>query len=697
MMSGFISFHDQISKHIERLGPQEIAARYHGADEHDGEAIAIGDLQFQAEKFAQSLGQRISQGDRVILLYPSGPDFIIGFLGCLYAGAVAVPVSAPSKRKGLSTFKAIVSDSEANLIVGPQETLDPLSEGLKNEFSECGVKIISHEEMLSAAPDTLALPVLKRDDLAFLQYTSGSTGTPKGVMVSHGNLYDQMVHLQRHYSLSDKSVCVNWLPFYHDMGLIGMILLSLHAQAELILMQPAAFMRRPLKWLELISRYGGTFTFAPNFAYDLCVKAAKAADLSGIDLSSVQMMINAAEPVHASTIADFQRVFAPYGLAENAVCSGFGLAEATLVVSCTTCDHPPVLLKRARSDDGQAEDRSGKDDVVSFASYRAEQEDLWRFYPSNGAVLQGHQAYAVDPKSFEVCKDGQLGEIWFGGPNLPQGYWNKPEATKEVFAAHTADGMGPFLRTGDFGTLVDGQIYILGRIKDTIIRRGKNLYPHDLERSCALASPLFKQDGAAVVGVQGRSYESIIVVQELKRTAITKADFPTLAGQIRQAISAEFDVVPDHIIFIKPHALPRTTSGKIRRRHLGELFKKGEIAGLYKWSAPAADTQSAAKPVGSSPMEIIQGWLMRELSLPSSAIRPDVTFSDLGFESLHAAALAEHLQTTLDQPVNETCFWEYPVLSELAAHLERGSASDTNSIRDELEAELALLEGASHG
>ncbi|HSK81412.1 MAG TPA: fatty acyl-AMP ligase, partial [Thermoanaerobaculia bacterium] len=420
------------------------------------ERLTYAELDARARAIGASLQEAGAGGERVALLFPPGADFVASFFGCLYAGAVAVPALPPRPRGADPRLQAICRDARPRVALTTAEKLPALE--------RAAAEIPELKAALRMAPATEGAADWRRADLgpealAFLQYTSGSTSSPKGVMVSHGNLVHNEELIRRTFEQSSGSVVLGWLPLYHDMGLIGTVLQPLYTGAVSYLMTPGAFLQRPARWLEAISRYRATTSGGPNFAYELCVRKVGEAERESLDLSSWQVAFNGAEPVRAGTLRRFAEAFAPCGFRATAFRPCYGLAEATLLVSGGRPEGEP----RVRALDAEALERH---DVVEGDAARS------RELVGCGAAMQ--EVLAVDPESGDPCPPGGVGEIWVAGPSVARGYWERPEETATTFGARLADGTGPFLRTGDLGFVSGGELFLTGRLKDLIILRGRN-------------------------------------------------------------------------------------------------------------------------------------------------------------------------------------------------------------------------------
>ncbi|MEM0980884.1 MAG: fatty acyl-AMP ligase, partial [Cyanobacteria bacterium P01_H01_bin.58] len=452
--------------------PQQVAYRFLGDKVDSGSRHwSYAELHRQAQIIAAQLDGLANQP--VLLAYPAGLDFVAAFYGCLYAGAIAVPVPVPVRHQGLARWRHIVVDAQPQAILAPsqqhakvQALLESVTEQIPHE-AVCLDPLSSSDESLITGWQK---PDFDSEAIALLQYTSGSTSRPKGVMVSHRNLMHNLALIHERFGHSPASHGVIWLPPHHDMGLIGGILQPLYGGFPVTLMSPGSFLRRPIRWLQVISDLGGTTSGGPNFAYERCLQKVTPEQLQHLDLSRWNLAFTGAEPIRASTLRQFAATFADCGFSLKAFYPCYGLAEATLFVSGGAQSETPRLsaIDQAALAQGQAVEVTSADasQIVSCGQSAADQ-----------------QIVIVDPKSHKCCTDGQVGELWLAGPSVAQGYWRQPEATQVTFNAYLADGTGPFLRTGDLGFIQNKELFVTGRLKDLIIIRGQNHYPQDIEQT----------------------------------------------------------------------------------------------------------------------------------------------------------------------------------------------------------------------
>ena len=515
---------------------RQVAERYRDkvafdftVDGQEHRRLTYGELDIKARAIASTLQRQGAAGERVLLLCPSGLDFIAGFLGCLYAGAVAVPVHPPVRNKLKARIGSIVASVQATFALttaGSQAEFKAVMDGLTNGGSLQWCAVDSTDP--SAAAEWI-VPDVDASTTAFLQYTAGSTNSPKGVMVTHANLLDNIKAIQSAWGGGYEPLGVFWLPLHHYMGLIGTVLAPYSVGATSYLMPPEAFIARPMRWLEALSQYGATVTVAPNFAYDLCVERSSAEERATLDLSNLSMAMCGAEPVRAGTLRRFTDAFRSAGFRPEAFHPVYGLAESTLLVSGGSDSAVPVVR---HVDSGAL----GEHRVVDVTP----EHPAATPFVGCGRAQRGNQILIVDPASRRPCQADQVGEIWVSGGSVAEGYWGRPADTEHTFSAFLSDtGRGPFLRTGDLGFMWEGDLFVTGRLKDLIIIRGRNYYAEDVEVTVQDSHPaLLRGRGAAFsVPPDTGSAEQLVVVQEVDRQRLAEIDVDAVIDAIRTAIT----------------------------------------------------------------------------------------------------------------------------------------------------------------
>jgi len=530
--------------------------------------LTFADLDRRAGMVAACLATQLQKGDRALLMFPPGLEFIVAFFACLAAGVIAAPVMPPRRTSARDASENIIADCSPRVVLTTSALLEN-----RPEIVTCLQKANIERLAIDALPqgsedDRAPLLELSREDVAFLQYTSGSTSAPKGVTVTHGNLLDNLEMIRIALGNTPHSTYAAWIPFYHDMGLILNVLESLYLGALCVVQSPTSFIQRPLSWLRTISRYRAEVACAPNFAYDLCVSRFRANQMDGINLSTWKVALNGSEPVRAATIEQFTATFAPYGFDPQTMYPAYGMAEATLLISGGHRSGEVVLRAVSR----EALQRN----IIAAAK----DEGDARVLVGCGRRLVGEDIAIVHPETLKRLSPDQVGEIWVRGPNVAIGYWQNAAATAATFEAQIAgEGGEHWLRTGDLGFLDDaGEIYITGRIKDVIIIYGTNHYPQDIETTMQDAHPALRKNcGAAFSIVDQRGEEKLVLVQEVERTQRHQISGAEIVACIREAVGNEHDIAVHRIALIRPGTIPKTTSGKIQRSLTQRLWQEGAL------------------------------------------------------------------------------------------------------------------------
>jgi acyl-CoA synthetase (AMP-forming)/AMP-acid ligase II len=557
--------------HRAQCQPDDVAFTFLVDGENEQVHLTNAELDRQARAIGAWLESLDLVGQRALLLYPPGLEFVAAFFGCLYAGVTAVPVYPPRRNRSLARIQAIADDAEArvalttDLVVKRVEPLIDETPHLK------ALTWLTTDHVPEGMDQRWEPPDIHTDTVAFLQYTSGSTGIPKGVVLNHGNLLHNSALIAYAFEHTRSGTGVFWLPSYHDMGLIGGILQPLYVGRPNILMSPVAFLQKPYRWLSAITRFGATTSGGPNFAYDLCVRKITPEQKATLDLSTWQVAFNGAEPVREDTIERFCEAFAPCGFRREAFYPCFGMAEATLIVSGGYVKKPPVI--RWFEAEALAVHR-----VVPAQPHASGARAL----VGCGGNLPDQKIVIADPETRRPCPPDRVGEIWVRGPSIATGYWNQPEATEATFRAYLEDsGEGPFLRTGDLGFLQDGELFVTGRIKDLIILHGVNVYPQDIEKTVEGSHPYLLPNAGAAFTVESQGRERLVVVQEIERRR--KGDMSEVFDAIRRAVSREHELSVEAIVLVQAGSIPKTSSGKIQRHACRAGYLEKTLTAIAQW------------------------------------------------------------------------------------------------------------------
>lgn len=612
-------------------------------------------------------------GERALLLFPPGLDYLAAFFGCLYAKVIAVPLYPPKLKRNLAKISAIAKDAGAKVAIAPARHLENL-EQLCEQAPELKAMRWLSAEVLADDGEKWQQPPIHPDSVAYLQYTSGSTSTPKGVMVSHANVLYNIEYIHRGFDHDAESVAVTWLPPFHDMGLIDGLLKPLYLGIPSYFMPPAAFIQDPMCWLEAISRYKATHSGGPNFAYDLC--ASKISKILGdgqkmLDLSSWRVAYNGAEPIHKETLERFTKAFEPCGFHADAFCPAYGMAETTLKIATVRSGATPTFLP---VDAGALENNH----IVEVV----EGEGGARTLVGCGFPEFGTKVVIVNPESLMQCQPQEVGEIWVAGETVARGYWNRPEETEKTFQAYLSDtSEGPFLRTGDLGFLRDRELFVTGRLKDLIIIRGRNLYPQDIERTAERSHPSLRQGAIAAFSVEVAGEEQLVIVQELEsRKAPNNSE--EIISAIRERIAVEYEIQAYGVVLIKPGSIPKTTSGKIQRRAAYADFLADKLEVVASSVLEISDfveienrltrenLLTAELSERQAQLETyLRQQVARVLKVSLSQIPSAQAFSNLGFDSLAVFEFKNQIETDLKIALSIEDLFQELSLTQLAAKI----------------------------
>ncbi|MCM0591135.1 MAG: AMP-binding protein [Gloeotrichia echinulata DEX184] len=550
----------------------------------EGKCLTYQGLLQEAKAIAAKLQSLVLPGERVLLLYPSGLEFVSGFFGCLLAGVVAIPVNLPKKNQKMARLTSIIANAQSSLILTSESQL----EALKTQFRPTDVTYLATDTLNIQNSHDWEPTQIKSNTLAFLQYTSGSTGTPKGVMVNHENLLETLRDLDLGWDHDENSRMVTWLPTFHDMGLIYGMLLPLYKGFPCYMLPSIAFLQRPICWLKAISNYGATHTAAPNFAYARCVDKITDDQLQDLNLSNWQVALNGAETVRYEILAEFAQKFAACGFKFSTLCPGYGLAEATLKVTAVSRNQSIQVC--------QVDKEALSRNQILFT----EEVENSQLLVSCGQTEIETEIAIVNPHTCERCQPYEVGEIWVKGKSVAQGYWQRPEATEHTFKAVIADTLeSPYLRTGDLGFLHQGQLYVTGRLKDMIIIRGGNYYPQDIEQSVEQCHPDLRHSCTAAFGIEIEGEERLVIVQEVERTALRNFNQQEVIETIRRTVFQDHELQAYAIVLIKPASIPKTSSGKIQRHACRDQFLNNQLKLIINSTMPTLQ-QPLSKPKAST-------------------------------------------------------------------------------------------------
>jgi acyl-CoA synthetase (AMP-forming)/AMP-acid ligase II/acyl carrier protein len=640
--------------HRTHCQPDQTAYTFLVDGENDAQHLSYQQLYQRAQGIAAHLKSVAKPGDRALLLHPPGLEFISALFGCLSAGLVAVPIFPPRLNKPDLRIDAVVRDAQATLALTTDDVSRSLGERMVNAPTLSTLQWVSTDLCNADHISCQCSSTLTQEALAILQYTSGSTGSPKGVMLTHGNVLHNLAAIQQAFGHTPASQGVIWLPPYHDMGLIGGILQPLFVGFPVTLMAPTAFLEKPVRWLQAISRYRATTSGGPNFAYELCANAISPEDRMTLDLSSWEVAFNGSEPVRLNTLEKFARTFATQGFKTSAYKPCYGLAEATLLVSATQSEQSLTTLAVSSSQLEQGI-------VAAGGSAADDARDLL----GSGFVAGDQRIVIVDPHSHTQCNPDRLGEIWISGPSVAKGYWNKPEVNRDTFAAHLhGTGEGPFLRTGDMGVMMNGQLIVAGRLKDLIIIRGRNYFPQDIEQTVEICHPALRLGGCAAFAIEHEGEERLVVIQELRRPN-PALPFEEIIRDIRAEVAQEHGLFAFDVILTKPGGVFKTSSGKVQRSLCKSHYRAGGFSTGSLACGRSLDESSWQPSSGPGEMVLMskadlvaikpaqrKGVLMDHLCTQLSkqvrqqlrGIETSRSLVSLGLDSLMATFLRNHLE-----------------------------------------------------
>jgi amino acid adenylation domain-containing protein len=670
---------------------QETAFTFLEDGETETETLTYGELDRKSKAIAARLQALDLRGERALLLYPSGLDYLAAFFGCLYAGVIAVPAYPPQNQRKTPRIQAIAADAAAKIVLTTNTLLFRMESLFSKTENKSNLQWLATDNLDKSIEDTWQELNFDKDTIAFLQYTSGSTGTPKGVIVSHGNLLHNSAMTYRWMRHSPESKFVSWLPIYHDMGLIGGILQPLYGGFSCVLMSPTSFLQRPYRWLQAISKYKGTTSGAPNFAYELCSQKITAEQRASLDLSSWQVAFNGAEPIRSGTLERFSNTFVECGFRREAFYPCYGMAETTLLVSGEDREKRGQgnegtrglgVLKDTPSDNWETGYKTKAVDKLALTENKiiqVSQEKDSQVFVGCGKCIPDLEIVIVHPETLTLCEPNRVGEIWVRGDSVAKGYWNRLEETKETFRAKTRRRKEEgekncleesFLRTGDLGFLdEEGELFVTGRLKDLIIIRGRNLYPQDIELTAETSHDALRLGSNAAFTVEKNNQEKLVIVQELEFRA--KPNLEEVITAIRQAVTEVHEIEVYGVVLIKPGKIPKTSSGKIQRRATRHKFLEDSLDTVANniLKSVGIDREvtrlQRSQLLALSPREgqtLLETYLIEQeakaLRIEPSDIDPKEPLTTLGLDSLKVFELKNQIEVDLKVEVSVADFFE---------------------------------------
>ncbi len=662
---------DVLINKAERHG-EKTAFRYLVNGATEGRSLSYQGLCVNAMAVAAFLQSRRLANQPVLLLYPPGLEFVEAFFGCMLAGAIPVPAVPPRANRNLPNLDAIMGDSHADTILCSEKLHQKFSYLLDDSGRSKFYYLLKTDDIESSMAERWTAPKVDENSIAFLQYTSGSTSAPSGVKVSHGNILYNQYLMGRSFGINDNDSYVSWLPHYHDMGLIGTIMSPLFYGLSSTLMAPTSFIKKPICWLEAVSRYQASISGAPNFAYQLCADSIADDQLSGLDLSCWKVAFNGAEPVRHHTLKQFTHRFEACGFKEESFIPCYGLAEATLMVTGSLRGESPVSMSVNKS-------MLERDEIGPTE----EGTDNSQMLVSSGRSDEKSMVTIGDPEADIEYDDMKVGEILVCNPCVSDGYYkdgNRVLTFANIDSARfgALSGERKFLRTGDLGYLdSDQNLYITGRIKDLIIVAGRNYYPQDIEAVVTNSHYALTNDNCAAFTMDTTSGEGLAIVCEVRRKYASRYDFDEIVEAVCSALYEQFELSVNELVLIRPGRILRTSSGKLRRSAIKKALLEGDMRILSSWKSHTPEgrdykdgSQNVPEMENFQDMESLREWIAKRVSyylgVPGSDLKMTEPLAIYGLNSTTALQLIQDLSSQIGEEIDQTLLWEYPSIDSLA-------------------------------
>ena len=642
--------------------PDHVVFRFLNDGVTENESFSYLQLETRAKALGATMQKHGKKDDRVLLLFQPGLSYVASLYACFYSGFIAVPAYPPRRNKGVDRIHTIISDSEATICLVSRQVYDDIKKNSPDDEVLNKLQWIIYEDVADDYASEFDNVKISAADVALLQYTSGSTGNPKGVMITQLNILYNSEYIRQSFGLDSSSVGVNWLPIFHDMGLIGGILQAAYVGGVNIGMPPMAFMKKPLNWLKAIHKYKGTTAGGPNFAYDYCVQKVTDEESKSLNLSSMDVFFCGAEPIRKATYEKFTDKFSVSGSKDEQLYSCYGMAETTLIVTGGYQKSKPkyLLIDAGALTENKVEVLpDNQENAVSLVGC--------------GHTWMETNIEIVNPITMEKSGSNEVGEIWISGPTVAAGYWNKPEETNRTFGATIVGSDDEnYLRTGDLGFFHEDELYITGRLKDLIIIRGVNYYPNDIEFTIQNSIPELRQNGGAAFSITKNDAEVLVIVQELERTAMRNTDFDELLSKIRSVVADSHELDIYSIVLIRAGSIPITSSGKIQRRQTKYDYLRGELSVVAKWENKPTEISGSSESSITVPTEeaikewLIQ-WIMRNQNFRRDEINLDKNIMSYGIDSLAAVTLETEISKQFGFQWHVSSFMLNPTINKLAS------------------------------
>jgi len=664
--------------------------------EVETDVLTYAELDRRARAVAARLQEQDGAGERALLLFPPCLDFFAAFFGCFYAKVAPIPLHLPRRPRNLPRLEAIAHDAGAKFLLSTSGTLSSDEAELARQVPLLSsLSRLNADALPAGVEEGWREPSLDSESLCFILYTSGTTGTPYGSMVRHGNVLHNMGVTSVTMGNTPESIGLNWLPVYHDLGLINGTLIPFFKGHPTYIVPPEALVVSPIRWLRAISNFRVNITGGPNFAFELCVRRTTPEEREGLDLSCWYTAYNGAEPIRDGVMRRFMETFQPYGFRPETMAPCYGMAEATLEATHAPREGRPLTLWVDRE--------KLKSDVVVEAASRDQGQPI----VSCGLPVAHMKLAVVAPETGLRRGPDEVGEVWLSGPSITKGYWGKPERTQSIFQAYIAGtGEGPFLRTGDLGFLHDGELYLSGRLKDMIIIRGENHYPQDIELTAESPHLELRPGCGAAFPLDVDEEERVVLIQEvLHPKRFTAEQLQELIAEIRQVVVEVHDIRLYAVVLIGPGTVPKTSSGKIQRHAARELFLSGKLEVVAQWTEAPLEDERRERPAEQPPAahaeprrsaEELRAWLIAQLTarlrVDAAEIEATKPFARYGLDSQEALALSADLSTFLGRPLPPGVAYDHPTVDLLVAHLsgapsrraERGPRPAETGTREEI-------------
>lgn len=656
------------------------------------ESLSFVELLTRAREIAALIQNMTQRGDRVILLCTPGLNFITAFYGCILSGVIAVPLPPPVNIESAIRFENVVNNSQPKLILSEQIISNklqmikklgrfkkiPFFTSIYNHLSQ---QSLSQTTLIHSKLHMMGLPWVNVDFLdehennctlaeinsdpsehCYIQYTSGSTRQPQGVIMTHNNVISNLEGIKTRLNVGSSDVAISWLPYYHDMGLIGYMFGPIMYGSSCYLMSPFDFLRNPYNWLHSISEHGGTITSAPNFAFDLCVTKITEEQKSRLDLSSLHMAMSGGEPLRVDTLQRFTEKFKECGFHYDAFLPAYGLAESTVAVSMKGRKESLVHLNLDKNDLRQ--------NTVSILPMDTAKGKT--FY-SCGKLLPEQEVIIVDSENNTVVANDKIGEIWLKGPSVSPGYWGDSVDANEIFFSFLQNGSGPYLRTGDLGFIHEGHLYVTGRFKDLIILRGHNYYPQDIEHTIEQCHPGIKQECTVALSISNDFEEKLVIVSEIQSPKHLNSD--ECIDAIKNAVNKSHGLTVHQVVLIPAKTLLKTTSGKIQRQKTKQLLLNGALPIFSQWQAKDVPTQQVVVSEhhlnnGSNDIHRwLLGWIEAKNNLSEEEVKKIKDIAHLGMDSLHLTEFVVDLKNKFNISIDPLDLLSHSSVEQLVSHL----------------------------